>query len=207
MSLVAPIVGAVVSTGLNAAFGSSGSSGGSGNTSSSSSRTYQPFETTQNTRASGITRGAWDYAKSFYHPIEDRLMGMSSRIDEGQVFNHGQLAQQGVEAGYRGTLRDMLRQGSTLSVNQLQALDRNRQLDIATSRAAAQNNDRVSQYERNLNTLAALTSFGRTSLNQAIQAANSAAGMETQRNVSGGYTDKTTSKTTTKSSSGGGGSL
>lgn len=172
-------------------------------TTSTSTRTYDPFETRANDVASGITRGMWDYAKQFYHPIEQELIDKARVIDETQVFNRGHLAQFNTRSAYDAHLRDLRRQGATLSGQQMAALDRQANLGIATQRAAAQNQDRVAQYDRNLNTLAALTGFGRSSLANAVQSSGAAAGMETQRNVSGGYTDTTK----TKGGSSGGGLL
>jgi hypothetical protein len=198
------LTGALVGAGTSALIGGiAGSKGGSssGSSSGSASRTYDPFETLQNEQAATITRGAWDYAKSFYHPIEEELIDKASRIDENQVLNRGMLAERGVNSGFHDMQRDMRRQGVRATPEQLQAMERNRQLTLATSRAAAQNNDRYAQYDRNLNTLAALTGFGRTSLNSALEASNAAAGLETARNTSGGYTDTSTQTQTSSSNS------
>lgn len=207
MSLNA-VVGGVASAVVGSALGGSGGSGTTSQSSSTTtSRTYDPFESTQSDRAAGITRGQWDYAKSFYQPLEDELITKSSAVDENQVNYRGGLAQRASESAYQGNLRDLRRQGVTMSGQQKAYLDRMRQLGISTDRAFAQNSDRLGQFERNKNTLAALTGFGRSNLQMANQAVSAAAGMEAARNIQGGYTDTSTTKSSSTSKSKSGGSI
>jgi hypothetical protein len=166
-----------------------------------SSRKWDPFETRANDAASTITRGTWDYAKQFYHPLEQELIDKSRYINETEAFWRGHEAQARANSTYDAHLRDLRRQGATLSGQQMQALNRQRGLAVATQRAAATNQDRLAQYDFNKNMIAALTGFGRSSLANAMQASNAAAGMESSRNTSGGYTDTSTTTTKSKSSS------
>jgi hypothetical protein len=198
LETAAAIVG--IASGVNSLVGGGG--GTSGSTTTTTKRTYAPFETRANDAANEITRGQWDYAKQFYSPLENELIAKSSANDEEQTYWRGHIAEHGTNRAFDGNNRDLMRQGVTMSGQQQQVMDRLRQLGVSQNRAAAQNTDRLQQYERNKNTLATLAGFGRSNLQEANAAAGAAAGMETQRNISGGYTDTSTSTTKSKSKSG-----
>jgi len=132
-----------------------------------------------------ITRDQWQNFLDFYRPIEDEVLKSAMQTDftsEGD--KAGATAASGVNASRGSLARTLSRAGTSLNAEEKSAVNRRHSVALTRSVAQAENTTRRGMSDSRTNLLAGMVGVGRGVSASATSGLNTAAGLETARNMS-----------------------